>query len=176
MPRPALARVLCPLGGLVLALSLTLSWSHQVNTALRARLPAAALSGVPADPSAFQVYAISGELLLLLAIGVAAAGLWGQRRGRAATLAGVGLAAAFTLHAVAVPPTDGVLFAAGPGRYLPVHAGAGPGQTVALFGLGLAAMGLLFGLAPVGRAAPLNAPSGAGRAGAYAGEHARRLR
>ena len=168
--------MLGPLGGLLLVASLLLSWSHQVHPSLRARVPAAALFGVPADPTAFQVYAITGELLVLLGLVVAAAGLWGQRRERALTLGLVVLAVAFTLHALAVPPTDGVLLAAGPGRYLAVHAGAGPGETLALVGLAVAGAGLALGLAPGAGGRPVGLRSGTGRSPAYAGEHARPLR
>jgi hypothetical protein len=130
-------------GAAVLLGSLLLTWSHQITPALRARVAPVALFGVPGDASALQVYAIAGEVLAGLALGMAAAGLWGRRRVCLGLVGGVIVAIAFTVHALVNPPTNGLLLAAGPEHYLNVHARPGAGEPVAVAGLIASGLGLL---------------------------------
>jgi hypothetical protein len=149
-PLPAWLTVV---GAALLVGSLFLTWSHQLPAAERRVFHGAVLYGVPANPDALQVYAIAGEVLGLLAGGVAAAGLWGQRLGSALALAAVAVGLAFVIHARSAPPTNGLLLATGVGagaRYVIDPATPGPGETLALVGLGVGAVGLLAGA--VGRA------------------------
>jgi hypothetical protein len=138
--------LLAVLGGALLLGSLFLTWSHQLRPAELARFRGAALYGVASDPTAFQVYAIAGFGLAGLAVGVAAAGLWGQRPMRALALVAAALGLAFVIRAASSAPTNGVLLAA-PGaataRYFADPATAGPGETLAISGLVLALAGLL---------------------------------
>ncbi len=92
----------------ILLLSLFLPWSHQFSGSFLARyahLPA--LAGVPRDPTAWQVYSVADVLLAALAGGLLAVALRGSRPGRVAVLLGAGIALAFIIHALAVPPTNG---------------------------------------------------------------------
>jgi hypothetical protein len=146
--------VLTLLGGALLFVSLFLTWSHQLGRAELSRFGGAALYGVARDPTAFQVYAIAGVVLALLAVGVAAAGLWGQRPVRALALLGALLGLAFVIRADVSAPTNGVLLVArmGPSAgYFRDPATAGAGETLAIAGLGIAAAGLLGAVAFAGR-------------------------
>ena len=134
--------------GLVLV-SLVLTWSRQIPVAEHARFHGPVLFGVARNPTALQVYAVAGELLAGLAVWFAWAGLRSGPAVRLAALAGIGLGLGFVLHALAHPPTNGLLLAAGAGsaaRYVTDPASAGAGETVALLGLLLGAVGLLSGL------------------------------
>ncbi len=131
-----------------LALALFLPWSHQYDAGFLARVGAAnpVLSGVPRSPDAWQLYTFADVLLALLAAALALSSVVALRlpRGRVAWLAGLAIAAAFAVHALAVPPTSGVnVFDAARGDYVSPGASAGPGEWVALAGLILAAGGLL---------------------------------
>jgi hypothetical protein len=137
--------VLSIVGASVLAASLFLVWSHQLPPAETHAFHGGVLFGVAANPTAWQVYAIAAEVLAVLAIAVAAAGLWGQRPVRAAALGAVGLGLAFVIHASSAAPTNGLLLSSGTGsavHYLTDPASTGPGETVALVGLSVAAIGL----------------------------------
>lgn len=154
--REALADGLLALAAPLLVLSEFLAWSHQVRGELARRYgAAAALAGVPRDPTAWQVYSTVDVLLALLAAGLLWVALRGGRRGRWALGAGLLVALAFTLHALAVPPTNGVLvFDPARGRYLAPDATSGGGELLAL-------IALVIGLAGVGLAASADAAPGA---------------
>jgi len=132
------------LGGVGLFASLFLTWSHQLSPGvLAAAAGSGALRGVPADPTAWQVYSVADELLALLAAALVIGALAGSMTWRLVVLGACWLALAFTLHALAAPPTNGVLLV-GPGAkgYVARPATAGVGETLALVSLALAASGL----------------------------------
>jgi hypothetical protein len=127
--------------------SLFLTWSHQFSAAARAAYGAtAALQTVARDPTGWQVYSISDVLMALLAVGLFGVALRGGRLARIVVAVAVAVAAAFTLHALSVPPTNGPsLFdpTLVPPAYTPNAPVAGPGETLALVALGLGLTGLL---------------------------------
>lgn len=135
------------IAGLTLLGSLFLPWSHQLSASVLARYGAgAALEGVPHDPTAWQVYSAVDVLLALLAAGLLAVALRGGRPVRLGLMAALAVAAAFTLHALSVPPTNGVTVF-DPGLRPPGYAlnapGAGTGETLALVAIGLGLSGLV---------------------------------
>lgn len=145
-------RWLTSLGSLALLVSLFLVWSHQLSApALRSFRRAGALTGVVLDPTAWQLYTSMDVVLAALAVGVVAAGALGGWRARAVATLCTCAALAFVVHALVVPPTNGVLVI-GPGtagaaaRYAVTGATAGVGETVAIAGLGVALGGLLMSL------------------------------
>jgi hypothetical protein len=100
----------------LLLISLSLPWSHQISAGLAARYAhSPALSGIPRDPTAWQVYSIVDVLLALLAVGLVLVALFGLGRGRLAVAAGLLIALVFTIHAMSVPPTNGVYLPGLPG-------------------------------------------------------------
>jgi hypothetical protein len=134
------------LAGPILLLSLFLTWSHQFSASFLAReAHLRVLSGVPADPSGWQVYSVADVLLALLAAGLLICALRGSRPGRVATLLGLSVALAFVIHALAVPPTSGADLV-DPGLSLPRHTpnlpGSGGGEVVALIALILGTIGV----------------------------------
>jgi hypothetical protein len=133
-------------GAMALLASLFLPWSHQLSGAVRAQYGAsAALQGVPTSPTAWQVYSAVDVVLALLAGGLLAAALRGGRAARLAVMAALAIAAAFTLHALSVPPTNGAtLFdpTLTPPGYALNPPGAGRGETLALVAVGLGLGGL----------------------------------
>jgi hypothetical protein len=138
------------LAGLGLFGSLLLAWSHQLRRGTLSIVGGSpALRGVPRDPTAWQVYSLADVLLALLAAALVLAALAAQsRRVRAGLLVAVALALAFALHALSVPPTNGVLLIdPTTGRYLVPAATAGAGETMAIASLGVAAVGLALALA-----------------------------
>ncbi len=142
---------LIAIGAVGLFASLFLTWSHQFSPQLRA-LPGAGvgLRGVPADPTAWQVYSIADVLLAVVALALVLAALVGGRRFRLTVLPFAALAAAFVAHAISRPPTNGVRLVnpgALPPQYLPVSPAAGVGETVALIALALALVGVAISLA-----------------------------
>lgn len=145
-----LADWLLLIGGLVLFLSLFLTWSHQLTPdLLNSFAGSAAIQGVPRDPTAWQVYSAADVLLALLAAGLIAVALRGRWRwSRLTALVAVGLALAFVVHAQGYAPTNGVLFTDpnNPSAYVPHTATPGAGEVAALVGLGAAAAGLLLSL------------------------------
>lgn len=133
--------------GLGLLASLFLPWSHQLSASVIAQYGAsAALEGVPRNPDAWQLYSAVDVLFALLAAGVMAAALRGGRPSRLILLAGLLIGAAFTVHALGTPPTNGVQLydpSLTPPGYTPTSPTAGPGETLALAGLGVGLAGVL---------------------------------
>ena len=144
--RESLADWLTMIGAVLLFASLFLTWSHQFSSQfLGAFGSSELLNGVPRNPTAWQVYSTVDIVLALLAAGLVVTALFGSRWWRVCALAGVAVALAFTLHALAVPPTDGAnIF--NPSLSVPEYSSpgstAGVGETVALVGLLLAIAGL----------------------------------
>jgi hypothetical protein len=157
--REAAADGLIVIGAAALFVSLFLSWSH-LGEGLPALLGASAFTGLPRDPTAWQVYSSADVLLCLLAAALVAAGAFGTRRARQLVSGAAAVALAFVVHALFVPPTNGSLFA-DPSQnipaYLPTHATAGPGETVALLGLLAALIGLGVSVLTERPAAPASA-------------------
>lgn len=133
-------------GGAVLLLALFLPWSHQFSPGVLARFgSSAALAGVPRSPDAWQVYSIVDVLIAVLAAALAGVAFAGRRTARLLCAAGIALAAAFILHALAAPPTNGADLAEHVGgvvRYVPNAPRSGPGELLALAGLGVALLGI----------------------------------
>jgi hypothetical protein len=138
-------------GGLVLLCSLFFTWSHQFSAGFLARWRSATtLAGVPRDPNAWQVYSIADVLLALLAVALAVVALIGGRRARIVALALAAVALAFVVSALDAPPTNGALIfdpSLRPPGYAPSGPVAGPGEAVAIGGLGAAMLGLLLTVA-----------------------------
>jgi hypothetical protein len=134
-------------GSVALFVSLFLTWSHQFSAAFLNEFgDSAVLQGVPRDPNAWQVYSAMDVLLALLAAGLLTVALVGNRLARLCAVVGVAIALAFTVHALADPPTKGASIYDANRQvpaYVPDSARAGPGETVALVGLGLAVVGLV---------------------------------
>jgi hypothetical protein len=144
--REVVADWLMVVGALALFVSLFLSWSHQFSPSFLAVWGTSdALRGVPRDPTAWQVYSSADVLLALLGVALIAVAVFGSRAARVAALVGALIALAFTIHALAVPPTNGAnIFdpALSVPNYAPAGASAGLGETVALIALGMAIAGL----------------------------------
>jgi len=138
-------------GGAALLAALFLTWSHQFPPSLRS-VPALsiALKGVPSSATAWQVYSIADVLLAVLAAALVVVALAGHRGARIAVGLAAAVGLAFALHAMSVPPTDGldVVNPAVPGRsYVGrAYASAGVGETVAVAGLAIGLVGALLGL------------------------------
>jgi hypothetical protein len=134
-------------GAAALFMSLFLAWSHQFSAGFLAEWAGTgALRGAPRNPTAWQAYSIADVLLALLAAVLPAVALIGGRRARIGALAAAGIALAFTLHALSVPPTNGAnIFpsAVSARGYVLNSPSAGLGETVAIAGLGVAVAGLL---------------------------------
>jgi hypothetical protein len=129
------------LGAAGLLISLFLPWSHQFSPAVLARFGSSTvLTGVPRDPTAWQLFGAVDVLFALLAAGLIAVALAGGRIAHALALLATGLALAFTIHALAHPPTNHAYFfePGGPANS-PTSAA---GETVALGALVLALAGL----------------------------------
>jgi hypothetical protein len=145
-----LADWLTLVGGIGLFASLFFTWSHQLPPRLLTQLAGwPAIAGVPANPTAWQVYSVADVLLALLAGSLVLVALRGRSRwARVAALAAVGLALAFTAHAASLAPTNGLLLINpnNPAAYLPHDATSGGGETLALIALSVAAAGLLVSL------------------------------
>jgi hypothetical protein len=122
-----------------------LTWSHQFSHGFLTQYGTSpALRGVPHDPSAWQLYSAADVLLALVAAGLLVVALRGTRNARLALGLALAVAVAFTLHALGSPATNGAdIFNAGLGRYAADAPAAGPGETVALVGLGLGLAGTL---------------------------------
>lgn len=138
-------------GALALFVSLFLTWSHQLpKSVLDTFAGGPAIRGVPRDPTAWQVYTVADVVLALLAVGVVVVALGGRSRwSRVTALVAVAIGLAFTVHAANVAPTNGLLMIdpGNPSSYLAHTATPGAGETVAIIGLSLAALGLLISLA-----------------------------
>ena len=148
--REAVADWLMLLAAPLLLGSLFLTWSHQLSVSLLARDGGTAiLQGVPRDPTAWQVYSTADVLLALLAVGLVAAALRGGRPARLVLMALLGVALAFTAHALSVPPTNGATVfdpGASPPADVANAPAAGPGVTVALIALAMGIAGVLLSL------------------------------
>lgn len=147
-----LAGWLTLLGAVGLFLSLFLTWSHQLpRSVLAVAGSSPALRGVPRDPTAWQVYSIADVLLALLALALLVVALAGRSRGaRLGVLLAGAVGIAFVVHALSVPPTNGVLVldpVASSPRYVSSAATSGAGEVVALLSLALAGAGLVLSLA-----------------------------
>jgi uncharacterized membrane protein len=104
---------------------------------------------VPRDPTAWQVYSVTDVGLALVALALLVIALLGGWRWRLGVLVPVGLALAFTAHALGVPPTSGANVvdpALSVPRYLSASASAGAGETVAIAALGAAVAGVALSL------------------------------
>jgi hypothetical protein len=138
--RESVADWLILLGAAALVASLFLTWSHQFSPAFLAQWGSSSqLSGVPHDPTAWQVYSAADVILALLALALVVVALVGRPAVRVATLVVCGVAVAFTLRALDTPPTVGANIVGGVAN----SPGAGVGETVALVALGLAMAGLV---------------------------------
>ncbi len=144
--RERLADWLIVIGGGALFASLFLTWSHQFSPAFLAQWGSSdQLRGLPHDPTAWQVYSAADVVLALLAGGLVAVALAGGRTARIGALFAVAIALAFTLHALSAPPTNGAnIFdpSLSVPNYAPNSPSAGPGETLAIVGLGAALIGL----------------------------------
>jgi len=145
--REATADWLMVIGAPILFASLFLTWSHQFSPAFLAQYGhSPAIQEIARNPTAWQVYSVVDLLLALLAGGLLTVALRGSRAGRVAVLLGLAVALAFTVHALATPPTHGVdLFNPGltPPADSPDHPTSGAGEIVALVGAGLGLGGVL---------------------------------
>jgi hypothetical protein len=133
--KEAVADWLMLLAAVVLVLSLFLAWSHQFPVALR---EVVALRGVPRDPTGWQVYSVADVCLAVVAGTLVFVAFLGTRRARLVALVPVGIALAFVVRAMSVPPTNGVGLA-----FVTNHARSGTGETVALVALGVGVVGLM---------------------------------
>jgi hypothetical protein len=145
--RESLSGWLIVLGAAALFGSLFLTWSHQFSPGFLSTFGSSQLlEGVPHDPTGWQVYATADIVLALLAAGLVATALFGPRSWRVVGAVAALIALAFTLHALAAPPTNGAnIF--NPSLSVPDYtspgATAGAGETVAIAGLAVALLGLL---------------------------------
>ena len=144
--RETISDWLMAISGPLLLGSLFLVWSHQLSTGLRARYGATSvLAGVPADPTAWQVYSGADVLLALVGVGLIAVALWGGRARRIALALALVVALAFVIHALAVPPTNGALLfdpTLVPPGYTANVVSSGAGEVLALVALGLGGVGV----------------------------------
>lgn len=106
----------------VLTVSLFLPWSSLSSAYVAVADRLHTLQGVATDPDAWQVYSAADVLLFVLAVMLVYTALAGPRAGRVVALVATVLALAFTIHAEAVPPTNGA-----PSAFRP---GLGVGSTV----------------------------------------------
>ncbi len=142
--RESLADGLLVISAAALFLSLFLTWSHQFSEAFLTQTGAAVnLRGVPPSPTGWQVYSAADVLLALLAAALLYVSLLGRRTARVLTLLAVLGALVFAIHALAVPPTNGVnIVGSGGVGYAPINPTHGAGEIVAIAALGLAVGGL----------------------------------
>jgi hypothetical protein len=130
----------------LLFISLFLPWSHQISAGLAARYAhSPALPGIPRDPTAWQVYSIVDVLLALLVVALILVALFGLGSGRLAVAGGLLLALVFTIHAMAVPPTNGVYLPSLPG-IASNHPQSGAGEVLAAIALVAGTAGVLLSL------------------------------
>jgi hypothetical protein len=108
--RETISDWLMAIAGPLLLGSLFLTWSHQLSPGFEARYGAtAALAGVPADPTAWQVYSAADVALALVAGGLLLVALFGGRGRRRALALALAVALVFVIHALSVPPTNGAV-------------------------------------------------------------------
>lgn len=146
--RETVADWLMLLGALALFGSLFATWSHQFSSAFQARYGTSALlTGVPRDVTAWRVYSAMDVVLALVAAALVAAAVIGGRAAWSIALIAAAAALAFSVHAMIDPPTSGaVVFDPAAGAYANPGARPGPGETIAIAGLGVALAGLLLSL------------------------------
>jgi hypothetical protein len=134
------------LSGLVLFVSLFLTWSHlsPAYVALANRLQT--LEGVPRDPTAWQVYSAADVLLAALAAALVGVALTGARKARIATLVACVLALGFTIHAAGVAPTNGAANAFRPSADVPSFVAPSPASGVGEVMAIVAVIGAIGGL------------------------------
>jgi hypothetical protein len=144
--RETISDWLMAIAGSLLVGSLFLTWSHQLSAGVRARYGATAvLAGVPADPTAWQVYSGADVLLALMAGGLMAVALWGGRARRVAVALALVVALAFVIHALSAPPTNGALVfdpTLTPPGYTANAVRSGAGEVLALVALVLGGAGV----------------------------------
>ncbi|HEX3689773.1 MAG TPA: hypothetical protein VHV28_08750 [Solirubrobacteraceae bacterium] len=144
--RETISDWLMAISGPLLLGSLFLTWSHQLSAGIRTQYGAtAALTGVPADPTAFQVYSGADVLLALVAGGLMVVALWGGRARRIALALALIVALALVIHAMSVPPTNGVLLydpTLTPPGYSANAVSSGTGEVLALVALALGSVGV----------------------------------
>ncbi len=143
--REGIADWLMLLGAVALAGSLFFAWSHQFSPAFAAQWGnAVPLRGVPHDPTGWQVYSVADVCLLLVAVALVLVSFVGTRAARLLILVPVAVAAAFVLHAMSVPPTNGLDLATLIGGVPSAanHPTSALGETLAVVGLGVATAGL----------------------------------
>lgn len=134
-------------GAVALFVSLLLTWSHQLPRSFLVLFGTSdLLRDVPRDPTAWQVYSAADVVLAALAVGLLVAALLGRRTARIFAAASAVLGLAFTVHALADPPTNGAANIFSPGRavpnYQPLSPGAGIGETIAIVALVVCLAGL----------------------------------
>jgi hypothetical protein len=147
--RETISDWLMAIAGPLLLGSLFLTWSHQLSAPLRARYGAtAALAGVPADPTAWQVYSAADVFLALVALGLLVVALLGGRGRRIALALALAVALALVVHALSVPPTNGALLfdpTLTPPGYSANPVSSGAGEVLALVALAVGAVGVALG-------------------------------
>ena len=147
--RETISDWLMAIAGPLLLGSLFLTWSHQLSAPLRARYGAtAALSGVPVDPTAWQVYSAADAFLAAVAVGLFVVALLGGRGRRVVLALGLAVALAFVVHALSVPPTNGAAVfdpSLVPPGYTANTVTSGAGEVLALVALVLGAVGVALG-------------------------------
>ena len=143
--RETISDWLMAIAGPLLLGSLFLTWSHQLSASLRAQYGATALlQGVPADPNAWQVYSAADVFLALVAVGLVVVSVFGGRGRRVALALALAVALPFVIHALSVPPTNGVgAFdpTLTPPGYSANAVSSGSGEVLALVALVLGAVG-----------------------------------
>jgi hypothetical protein len=129
--REVVADWLMLLGAVVLLVALFLPWSHQQP-----------LPGFPSSQTAWQVYSVVDVLLAALAAALLAVALLGGRYARLVVLLAAGVAVAFAIHALSVPPSNGATAGS---------AASGTGEVVAIIALalGIAGLALSFTAEPI---------------------------
>ena len=147
--RETISDWLMAIAGPLLLGSLFLTWSHQLSAPLRARYGAtAALAGVPADPTAWQVYSAADVFLALVAVGLFLVALLGGRARRTVLTLGLAVSLAFVVHALSVPPTNGATVfdpTLVPPGYTANAVSSGAGEVLALVAVVLGAVGVALG-------------------------------
>ena len=147
--RETISDWLMAIAGPLLLGSLFLTWSHQLSAPLRARYGAtAALSGVPVDPTAWQVYSAADAFLAAVAVGLFVVALLGGRGRRVVLALGLAVALGFVVHALSVPPTNGAAVfdpSLVPPGYTANTVTSGAGEVLALVALVLGAVGVALG-------------------------------
>jgi hypothetical protein len=137
--RSVVADWLMLLSGLLLVISLFLTWSQLSPAYLALADKLGTLQGVPHDPTGWQVFSAADVLLAVLAATLLGVALTGGRTARICTLVACFVALGFTIHAASVPPTNGAPSAFQPSFDVPSSVAPSPspgaGETVAIVAL-----------------------------------------